>query len=177
MSRQRRVSETLPLAVAFLYFLLLTLLTAAPSARAQDSSSKHPDDFHITALFGGVAPWEPIERLAINSKGEGVLSKADPEEKMEGRLEFVEQKRFQIAGDALDAIYAAVMQNDFFGLNESYRDDEVLDGSFAELTIAAGQKTRRVRTQNIAIDRFDNVVRAINAATQEDNDIIYNEIL
>lgn len=165
------------IAVAALFSLVIAI--AQPAGAQEDYSeifsAEIPGDFKVVALAGGVAGWTPLYRIELDSKGEGVYSVMAPERRIEGV--FVEVDRFKLEEPALRFIYEAIKINKFFELKNSYIATNILDGSFAELTITENGKTHKVRTQNMAVERFDNIMRSINIATPEGDKVLYNEIL
>ena len=164
---------------AIFCLLFLGLLLTAGYISAEDYTSifeaRIPDDFKVVAVAGGVEPWTPINKVEIDGKGNGVYYTMPPDKRSKGT--FVEVSRFKLEEYGLRFVFEAVGMNNFFNLKESYISKAVLDGSFAELTVTENKKTHRVRTQNMAVESFDNIMIAINVVTPKDNKVYYNEIL
>jgi hypothetical protein len=134
-----------------------------------------PEDFKVTAIAGGVAPGTTITKLEIDAQGNAVYSEASRENRAKG--EFEQKDKFKLAGPALRDIYRTIKKNDFFSLEKNYKNENALDGSFAELTVTYGGKTHKVRTQNISVESFDKVMIAVNIAAPGMNKVIYNAIM
>lgn len=158
--------------------LFITLLLAA-SAPAYDESAvfitELPDHFTLTAVSGSISPDYPVYKIEITKNGEGIYSVMSAENRKYGKFEKVSS--FKLTKSDLLMIYESVVENQFFDLKKEYIDRDILDGSFAELTVTVDKKTHTVRTRNIAVTEFDRIMITINIATPKDNKIIYNEIL
>ena len=133
-----------------------------------------PQDFKIIAISGGIAPGSPHYKIEIDSEGNGIYWEI-PEDNTTGT--FIEKNRFTVEGAALRFLYSVINNGDFFTLKEEYMAKNVLDGSYAKLTITADKKTHTVRTRNQAVKAFDDIMLAVNVVTPPDNKIVYNEIL
>ncbi|MFH0940799.1 MAG: hypothetical protein V1840_02980 [Candidatus Omnitrophota bacterium] len=134
-----------------------------------------PQDLKITAVSGGIAPGSPHYKIEIDAKGNGSYWEI-PEDSTADSV-FIEKGRFIVKGAALRFIYGVIKDTDFFSLKEEYIAEDVLDGSYAQLTITADKKTKTVRTRNQAVKAFDRIMLAINVATPPNNKVVYNEIL
>lgn len=134
-----------------------------------------PKDFKVIAAAGGIAPGTAVTQVEIYRDGKAVYSEMSAKNRSNGVFE--EKGRFQLPEPALRDIYRTIKQNDFFNLSERHRNDNVLDGSFAMLTITLDGKTHTVMTQNIEVERFDKIMIAINLAIPGMNKIMYNAIL
>lgn len=155
-------------------FLLVSLFSSL--AWAQDI----PDDFEVvfTSSPALVSEDIDIETLTINSAGEVVLS---PKVYYAGQIpnytrEELPEMTLQLNPEALSAIFAAINENDFFTLKESYNDPGIMDGDWAELTITAGGVTHRVRTRNIKVNAFDRITVTINDTLPVERRLKYNAI-
>lgn len=135
-------------------------------AQAAEDSLNIPEDFKLVAIAGGVAPGTKVSKVEIDAKGNCVYSQAS-----------AEASRFNLGGPAMRFIYEAIRSNNFFSLKKEYKADDVLDGSFASLTVTLNNKTHSVKTRNIRVDRFDKIMIAINIVLPADKRVIYNEIL
>jgi len=134
-----------------------------------------PPDLKIIAVSGGVVPSTPMYKVEIDAKGKGVYYHISAENREKGL--YAKPKKFKLDEEDLKFLCASIRSNKFFSLKSEYIDKQVLDGSFAQLTITMDGKPHSVRTQNIAVERFDKIMIAINIITPPKNDIIYNEIL
>lgn len=134
-----------------------------------------PKDFKIIAVAGGVAPGTTVDKVEIDSQGRAVYSQMSANNRSKGLFE--EKEKFQLSVPDLRDIYRTAKKNNFFNLNEKYKNDNILDGSFAELTITAEGITHSVRTQNTSVEGFDKIMISINLATPGMNKVIYNAIL
>jgi len=164
---------------AIFCLLFLSILFTATYISAEDYAdifeAAIPGDFKVVAVAGGVAPWTPINKVEIDAKGNGTYSIMPEEKRSEGIFTVV--NKFKLEESGLRLIFEAVRMNNFFNLKESYISEATLDGSFAELTVTENKKAHKVRTQNMPVEAFDNIMIAINIATPKDNKVYYNEIL
>jgi len=152
---------------------LISLLGMAGCASWKDPYQA-PRDFKIIAVAGGINPTTSIEKVIINPDGEAVYYKMLPEDRLTDT--FREIDRFKINRSALAYLYKRIRDNGFFKLNREYVDIDVLDGSFAELTVRANRKTHTVKTRNIKVKGFDTIMIAINLSLPDKYKVIYNEI-
>lgn len=134
-----------------------------------------PKDFKIIAAAGGVAPGSTVDKVEIGANGGAVHYEMSAKNRAKGI--FTEKERFKVEEAALRHIYRMIKKNDFFGLNNDYKAEDVLDGNFAELTVTMDGRTHSVRTRNIEVKRFDEIMIAINMATPGLKMVVYNEIL
>lgn len=134
-----------------------------------------PQDLKIIAVSGGIAPGSPHYKIEIDAKGNGIYWEI-PEDSAADSV-FTEKGRFVVKDAALRFIYSVIKDADFFSLKNEYIAENILDGSYAQLTITADKKTNTVRTRNQAVKEFDGIILAINVATPPNNKIVYNEIL
>lgn len=144
------------------------------SGYAQEAAAKIPGDFELTAIAGGVAPGTKVSKVEIDAKGNGIYFEAGTSDKGGS---FVEKGRFSLEEPAMRFIYEAISVNDFFSLEKEYAAQDVLDGNSARLTITSNAKNHSVKTRNIRVERFDNIMIAVNIALPADKKVIYNEIL
>lgn len=154
----------------FISFLLLLY-----PVYASDYPQKIPSDFRVTAMAGGLIPGDVVNKVEISPDGSAVYYELSSAGKPKNK--FVEKARFKLENVAMDYIYYSVNKNNFFGLKNGYRNENVVDGNFAELKITSNGKTHTVRTRNIRIERFDDIMIDINIVLPKDYKIIYNEIL
>lgn len=134
-----------------------------------------PKDFKVIAVSGGVAPWESVNKLEINANGQCIYSEMAKDER--GKGGFKEVNKFTIDATDRNILYASILKNDFFGLDENYIAKDVLEGSFAELTVTVKGKTHHVKTQNTSVKNFDAAMLVINTMVPKNNRLVYNAIL
>ncbi len=134
-----------------------------------------PEDFRVVAMAGGVHPKYALYKADIDSKGDVIYYEMPEEERRKGS--FVEVRRFGLEEEALRSIFAAVRENDFFMLKDAYTAENILDGSLARLTVTENGRTHAVMTRNVSVERFDNIMMAINIALPDGSKVLYNEIL
>lgn len=153
---------------------LLLLIMFVFAGCAQSYVVEIPKDFKVIAIAGGVAPGTSVFQLEIDAEGNCVYSKMEGGNKT-GDL-FQEIERFKIPPQGVEFIYRTAKDNKFFDLAKEYKNSNILDGSFAKLTVTVGGKIHTVTTQNIKVDRFDNIMIAINITTPGMNKVMYNAI-
>lgn len=154
------------LAAVFLFFA---------AGYAAEEGLNIPKDFKLVAIAGGLAPGSKVFKVEIGQKGDCIYSVASPENK--GKELFVETGRFTLPEPGMRFIYETIIANNFFTLNKEYKASDVLDGNSARLTITMNNKTHSVKTRNIKVERFDNIMIAVNIALPADKKVIYNQIL
>ncbi len=169
---KRQIAPSIAMILCFAWGVFLApVLGQAENAVVADV----PQDLKIVAISGGIAPGSPHYKIEIDAKGNGIYWEI-PENSVAAGV-FAEKNRFVVKGAALRFIYSVIKNTDFFSLKEEYTEENVLDGSYAQLTITSDKKTKTVRTRNQALKAFDRIMLAINVATPPNNKIIYNEIL
>jgi hypothetical protein len=156
-------------------FLVLILSISAFAQEKDKWIIEIPKDLKITAVSGGRAPHTPQYKVEISSDGQGVYWFMPAENRKTGK--FIKKNSFTLSDSGLRYIYRAIIKNDFFDLEKEYIDKSFFGGSYAQLSVRANNKTHTVRTENMAVDAFDDIMIAINIATPPNNDVIYNEIL
>lgn len=161
--------------IILLTFFMAACILSACARQQPDKVVTIPKDFKVIAMAGGLAPGTSVSKVEIGADGKGVYYEMPA--KNRGKGIFVEKKRFKVPEPALRHICKMVKKNAFFGLKDSYVSERVLDGNFAKLTVTMDGKTHAVRTRNIAVKRFDEVMIAVNMATPGMKMVIYNEIL
>ena len=150
-----------------LAFFSISCATIGPAM-----SQSFPNDFSVELVSGVLQPGYPIgpERVTINASGSVNYSEMERADRM------LAAENSEISREAVAAIYASITENDFFGLKERYESPAILDGDYAELTITANGNTHSVRTVNIKVKDFDDIVTIINRQLPEDRWIIYNAL-
>jgi len=168
MFSTQKINGSAVLSFSFLVFTFLFISNAF-------SGPIPPADFKITATAGGVSPWSSGSRVEIDAQGHGIYYTFSADDSGNGG--FKKADEFTIDPISLKAIYGAVAQSNFFNLNKEYIKKDVLDGSYAEITVSLHGKTYTVHTQNIEVQAFDDINIAINLATPKNDKIQYNAIL
>lgn len=161
-----------------LLLLFITLLLAASAPAYDDRAAfitELPDYFTLTAISGSISPDYLLYKIDITKNGEGTYSVMTAENRKYGKFEKVNS--FMLTKSDILMIYESIVENQFFDLKKEYINRDILDGSFAELTVTVDKKTHTVRTRNIAVTGFDRIMITINIVTPKDDKIIYNEIL
>ncbi len=120
-----------------------------------------PADFKLEALTGGVHPWDESRYVSVTAAGSGeFVRSAAGEIGVPPR----EQRHFSLPRPALEEIFTAVQENDFFALAPAYKNAAMVGGTFAMLTITAGNRTHRVHVQNMDVPRCHAILAALNRA-------------
>jgi len=134
----------------------------------------YPSDFELLAISGGFHPLTRLFKLHINSDGEATYSKLYPEDRETEDWTVISQ--FDFTESEMNQIWDMIASNDFFNLNSLYKNENIMDGTYAEMTITGGDDTNIVRTENIPVVQFDNIIKTINSITPGNNDLFYNAI-
>ena len=136
----------------------------APPAHAQ----LYPPDFSIVGVSGGVEPWSENEVVRIDASGAGeyVVYKTGDD-----ISPLLADETFNLSVADLDAIWSAVVAQDFFSLSADTTDDTFDGGSFTQLAITANGMSHTVTVQNTASAPFDAIVAAINAVVPSTFDL------
>jgi hypothetical protein len=155
-----------------IFLVLLGLLSSqcVPEALPQPT---YPSDFEIEAFAGGVAPWTPLYMIQIYPNGSAVYSRVEPENRSTATWTHISS--FNLTVDQMNAIWDAIMVNNFFSLEQNY-STPVSDGSFAVMSITGNGVTHKVITENTKVVAFDSVVITINDTSPGDLDLFYNAI-
>ena len=132
-----------------------------------------PADFTLRAETGSVAPTHSLLILDIQADGTTDFCRVGPKNRATGACS--ETATFALTARQVARIYSKVMEGNFFGLDASCVGN-VVDGSFAELTITAGATSSTVLAQNFPLPPFDDIVREINAVVQPQYVLYYNAI-
>lgn len=157
-------------AAALLPFLFLSGYSSPP-----DYLVEIPGDFKVVAVTGGLLPGTKVAKVEIDREGNCAYWQKSAGKKTGNQ--FVESGRFKLSEAAIRFIFKAVRENNFFSLKENYTAKDILDGNFAQLTVTSDKKSHTVRTQNIHVDRFDNIMFYINMALPTDKRVMYNELI
>lgn len=134
-----------------------------------------PKDFKVVAMAGGISPAQDVTKVEIDAKGDCVYYRMPPQNRAKGV--FIEVDRFKLLQPALEIIYDSIRENKFFSLQKNYEAKNVMDGNFAQASIMLNGKTHTVRTRNIKVEKFDNIMIDINIVLPKDKKIFYNEIM
>ena len=148
---------------------LLLLLLAVPTWAQQ---SAVPADLEIVLASAprGSADGEGAEAVEILSSGAVVFSAKETGDGPLPREEAV------LSAAAMAQIWAAIEQQGFFELNDTYADPEVSGGDVAALHVTANGASHGVMTVNIGVDAFDAIVEAINEHLPDERQVIYNAL-
>ncbi|MGD8780558.1 MAG: T9SS type A sorting domain-containing protein [Ignavibacteria bacterium] len=129
-----------------------------------------PEDFDILAVAGGTSPWTENAVLHITANGQSEYVRFIPGDVGEPPLE---EKDFTLSASELDQIWQSIQNNDFFNLATDYSDSLVTGTTFARLTVRANGITHEVRTQNVTLSEFDNIILTINNVTPSTYNLVY----
>jgi len=139
-------------------------LVASPACTPPEPPASVPGDLEIYYSWGAChVEWGRYE-LTINSNGEANFIKSlGPPSPPIGEAEFREQSKFNLSDEELLGIYREIIKNNFFGLSESYRDPEIMDGDCSSLRVKAEGKEHEVFVANREIAPFDRITAKITA--------------
>ncbi len=153
--------------------LIVSVMSSVPhSTLSAKEKMQIPDDFEIYLDSTARMPLSSAEALLIDSSGHCKYFKRS----VGSGDEFALISEFDLTAKAMEKIYNTVKKEKFFNLKPEYRDPTVMDGDYAEMEITADGKTHTVKTVNIKVDAFDNIVRVINALLPEEARIRYNAL-
>lgn len=157
-----------PVLISFL------LLFVAPSLFAEPKDQTPPNDFEIFIHSAPRLPASssPGSALFLETNGRCMFYETSP---ADGE-KYVLKKEIILNPKAIEKIYTVIKKEKFFALKAEYRDPEIMDGDFAEMEVTANGKKHGVRTINIKVDAFDNIVLEINSHLPEGVDVIYNAL-
>lgn len=144
------------LAGSIIAVALVSLLVTNPACAPKPTPKGIPNDLEIDYSWGCChADWGSYH-LKINSKGEANF------EKSQNLDEFIEQQsQFSLTDDELVSIYQEITNNNFFDLDEQYRNPEIIDGECHLLIIKADGKEHAVSVSNRRIESFDRITETI----------------
>ena len=138
------------------------------------TNSDIPNDFELTGIAGGIAPWTKLFKLEINSNGETKYYWMYPEDR--GNIKWTLKNEFIRSSIQMDEIWDEMEDNDFFNLNSLYEKPNTHDGTYAQLDITGNGQSNKARTVNIAVSNFDAIVKKINDITPGSSDLFYNAL-
>jgi len=155
------------LSSVMLFSFLIACTTTGPAM-----SQSVPDDFSFELSSAPRMPGYPLGPEYINMAADGSadLSVMDAEG---GALPATTVK---ISAEGRARIYAAITENDFFGLDKTYESPAVRDGDYALLKVTIDGSTHIVRTINMRVNAFDRIVIIINREVPLERRIIYNAL-
>jgi len=153
---------------AFAFSLLVLSLGFTGTGQAAP-----PGDFTMTVVSEPVHLPEEIEKLRVDVKANGeVILHAH----RDGAEVEHPRRTLRLNSAAMDAIYAEIEANEFFGLEEFYGDRRVEGGDRASILITANGQRKEVITVNIKVTDFDDIVRKLNEYLPEGRKIYYNAL-
>ena len=156
------IRNTLPKRIILLIFCLSV---------AYLSGAQTPADLEIIATSGGLVPGSESGVVHIQPDGSGTYSRYLPDDPM---ADPTEHQTFTLTSQQLLDIYNAILNNNFFSLDEEYTDTTITDRTYANLQVIANANNHSVWTQNIAVTGFDNIMTAINAVTAPEYNLEYD---
>ncbi|MFH1240383.1 MAG: hypothetical protein V1672_04140 [Candidatus Diapherotrites archaeon] len=88
----------------------------------------------------------------------------------EGKAEFTKEingdvrktYEFQVSEEDREKVYKSVVENNFFGLQDTYEDPTIMDGGFSKISVYADGQRKTVDVSNFYQPQFENVETAIN---------------
>lgn len=162
--RPRRATANLRLAL-----FGVVLLACAPFAAGAEPP---PPDLHIVLRSAPRLPGAAFgeQSVEIDAQGNARLAAVKTPE---GELPALTVK---LPPEAVEDIWSWIQRERFFELDPLYRDPEIQDGDFAEMTVAAGGRTHTVRTVNIRVHAFDRIATVINYYLPDGREIQYNAL-
>lgn len=167
----------MPINPRFLFATFLALIVgivflSSPSMLLAEKKMPTPDDFEIYLLSSPRLPMYPAAYLTIDSSGHCKYF-----ERPRGKdAQFVLINELNLDAEAMKKIYVTIQKQKFFDLRKEYKDPEIMDGDFALMKITANGKKHQVKTINIKVDAFDDIVREINAHLPKGMRISYNAL-
>jgi hypothetical protein len=142
-------------------------------ARVEVHAQAAPPDFAISLESASRVPGRTpadAQTVRISANGQAMLSEVN-----RGGSS-LPASTITLPQGAVGRIYKTVMDQRFFDLNDRYRDEQVMGGDRATMTVTAGGKTRTVDTVNIRVGAFDTIARAINNELPPERRIRYNAL-
>ena len=137
-------------------------------------SQSYPQDFEFLGISGGFSPLTTLYKLHINSDGEATYSKMYPQNRATGLWTII--INFDFTEDEMNQIWEKITLHNFFDLNNLYKNKDVRDGTYAEMTIQGDGITKTVKTENTPIFGFDQIIKKVNELTPGNYDLFYNAI-
>ncbi len=131
-------------------------------------SQSPPSDFKLDCTSAGLTPWSDFETITILANGQTNFVKSTGDQ-----LDEIIDTTFTITSQNVQQIWQSIQNNNFFSLNDEFKDDSILDGSKVLFTITANGNTKQVSVKNIAQQEIENIVFDINSNVPEDFKIHY----
>lgn len=143
------------------------------------SPNSIPKHFFLTFYSSGQGIYrnDPVHINIIKSNGDVIAVKTtaseaplmSPKTKLKG-------KRVKIGVRAVKRIYQTLLDEKFFDLKHEYKDERVMDGDSATISVSANNRKYIVTTINISVGAFDRIAKAINKELPEGNKVHYNAL-
>jgi hypothetical protein len=155
---------------AMAFGCVLCWLTLSAPALAQDATV--PSDFRVRLVSSPLipSPSDTPESVEIAASGQTAYSE------MHVRGQLLPAARATLPRAAVARIYKTIRDENFFGLQPLYRDDQVADGDRAEMTVTAGGRTYNVRSVNMRVGAFDRIANAIDRELPPERRVKYNAL-
>ena len=131
-------------------------------------SQSIPFDFKITGTTSELNPGSVSESITIIFDGqtEFVKIQSYPHQILVDTL-------FSMDTSEVEQIWQVLQDNDFFSLNDIYKDDSLQDGLKAVLTVTANGTTKRVIIKNTNQQEILNIINSINSNVPSDFNLNY----
>ncbi len=160
------------LLIPILVLIVGVIFSASHSVLSAKEKMQIPDDFEVLLQSFPRKAWRPAFAVKIQSNGHCKYF-ATPQGQ---GTDFVLINEFDLDAKAMEKIYETVKKEKFFELKKEYKDPNVKDGDLAVMQIIANGKRHVVKTVNIKVDAFDNIVREINTYLPKEARISYNAL-
>lgn len=151
-----------------LILLALTALHLWPAAFAQP-----PSDFRMTVISEPIHMADNIDQLRLDINAQGAV---DLHVFRDGSGKIWPDQTVSLSDANMATLFAAITENEFFGLDDVYGDQEVFGGDKAIIVITANGRTKEVITVNIKVTDFDDIIRTLNELLPADRKVYYNAL-
>jgi hypothetical protein len=145
--------------VAIVVILLAVLMLMLPPEVKPEEPKEVPNDFSIELRTGATHAEWGSSYVTIDSTGEAALTVYEGDLTPDGP-QYQATCTKTLSQEELKTIYNAVLDNNFFELEESYENNDFMDGSTSSITVTADGKNHRVSTYFVEVSEFDNIWEA-----------------
>ncbi len=121
-------------------------------------SQTPPSDFMLVCTSDGLTPWSEFETITVLANGQTNFVKSTGDQ-----LEGIIDTTFIISSQSVQQIWQAIQNNNFFSLNDEFKDDSISDGTKVLFTITANGNIKQVSVKNISQQEIENIIDAINS--------------
>lgn len=131
--------------------LLWVLLSAAGCA---GHAKTVPADFEVEYMWGAGFQDAGCTILYVKADGKARLLEIGDDGSRE-------EKEFTLTGKELSRLYEVIKENNFFKLQKSYRDFEVLDGGYTYIEVKGGGRGHKVVVTNTSVPEYGHIATAL----------------